>query len=323
MTEDDPIASGSLPVAARSPAKCILFGEHAVVRGGPELVAAIDLHTQVGVARGPSTHLNGDPDASRTNAYLREALARHWEGGESLAIRSTSRIPKASGLGSSAAFTASLLAALGSARGGVGRADLAARAYQTERGAQGVGSPGDTSAVVAGGYISINAEGSEALWSVAGEDTAWTVRRVSDPGWIWVVAYSGIPRSTAEAVRAVGRRLAEPDGPKLLERFRQVALEGIGAVTREDRDRTGALLTENQALLREVGVSHPRLEALIDAAIPTSLGAKLTGAGAGGSIVALPRPGRELETARRIASAGGLPFVVRVEPRGVRIVESR
>jgi len=144
---------------------------------------------------------------------------------------------------------------------------------------------------------------------------------VEDPGWTWVVAYSGIPRSTADAVRAVTARLAAADGADLLARFRSVAEDGIAAVGRGDRSRVAELLRTNQELLRTVGVSHPRLEALLEAAEPAAEGAKLTGAGAGGSIVALPAAGRETELVRRLARAGAVPFVVRPSSEGARLVE--
>lgn len=144
---------------------------------------------------------------------------------------------------------------------------------------------------------------------------------MSDPGWVWVIAYSGIPRSTADAVRAVGARLSAPGGAELLEEFRRVANEGIEAVSRGDRPAVAELLRRNQELLREVGVSHPRLEALIEAASPASEGSKITGAGAGGSVVALPIPGKETELVRRFARAGALPFVVRPTAEGASLVE--
>jgi mevalonate kinase len=137
---------------------------------------------------------------------------------------------------------------------------------------------------------------------------------------MWVVAYSGIPRSTAEAVRAVAARLGQGDGPKLLEEFRRVAEAGIAAVGAGDRAAVGRLLGRNHELLREVGVSHPRLEALVEAAAPAAEGVKLTGAGCGGSIVALAREGRELEMIRRLARAGALPFPAR-PAAGVDLVE--
>jgi len=323
MSEELPgIPARPLPVAARAPGKCIVFGEHAVVHGAPELVFAIDLVTQVFVRSAPSTRLNSDRGALRTNAYFRAAVEAGWKDGPPIDVRAISRIPRSAGLGSSGAFAASLAAALGAATGGMDRALLAQRAFEIERGAQGVGSPGDTSTVVAGGFVTINGGPGTPLWTVRAPDRTWEVRRVSDPGWVWVVAYSGIPRSTADAVRAVGARLAAPGGPELLEEFRRVASEGIDAVGRGDRSTVATLLRRNQELLREVGVSHPRLEALLEAAAPAAEGAKLTGAGAGGSVVALPVPGKETELVRRLARAGALPFVVRPAHEGASLVEA-
>jgi len=316
------IPARALPISARAPGKCIVFGEHAVVHGAPELVFAIDLATQVFVAPGSVTRLNADDEALPRNPYFRAAIETAWKDGAPVEVRTVSRIPKSAGLGSSAAFVAGLSAALSSARGGIDRATLAQQSFEIERTAQGVGSPGDTSTVVAGGFVAINGGPGDPLWSIRSPDHRWEVRRVNDPGWVWVVAYSGIPRSTADAVRAVGTRLAAPGGPELLEEFRSVATQGIEAVGRGDRPAVAELLQRNQELLREVGVSHPRLEALLEAAAPAAEGAKLTGAGAGGSVVVLPVAGKETELVRRLARAGALPFVVRPVSYGVSLVEA-
>ncbi|MCI4324489.1 MAG: hypothetical protein L3K00_01190 [Thermoplasmata archaeon] len=320
MSGSEPIPPANLPLAARAPGKCILFGEHAVVHGRAELLLAIDLPLQVGISPSARSSLNRDSAAPDTNPYFHAALERLWTGGPPVELHVTSRIPRAAGLGSSAAFSAALSAGFSAARGGVDRAGLAERAFSVERGAQGVGSPGDTAAVVAGGYVSVNGPGESELFRLTDGERRWTVRRVKDPSWSWVVAYSGIPRSTASAVRAVGERLSAPDGEALLDRFHALAEAGIRAVVAEDRAEVGRLLDENQGLLAQVGVSHPRLEALLAAARPAVVGGKLTGAGAGGSVVVLPMPGRELEAARRIARAGGLPFVVRTETNGASLV---
>jgi mevalonate kinase len=319
---DAPIPARGLPLSARAPGKCIVFGEHAVVHGAPELLFAVDLYTQVFVRAAEMTRLNADPEASARNGYFRAALERGWEAGPPVDVRAVSRIPRAAGLGSSAAFASALAAVFESARGGASRAALAQLSFEIERGAQGVGSPGDTSAVVGGGYLAVNGGSGEPLWTVSHEGQRWAVRRVADPGWVWVVAHSGIPRSTGDAVRAVGERLARSDGPDVLAQFAQVATEGIEAVARGDRPRVAELMRRNQELLREVGVSHPRLEALLEAAAPVAEAAKITGAGAGGSIVALPVLGKETELVRRLARAGGLPFVVRPAPQGAALVES-
>jgi mevalonate kinase len=321
VSEADGIPGRTLPIVARAPGKCILFGEHAVVHGGPEILLAIDLHTQVSIRSAAALSLNGDRDPRAHHPYLGPALDRFGPLPPNLEIRSVSRIPRAAGLGSSAAFVAALSAALAASGGGISRPALAAESFAIERAAQGVGSPGDTSCVVAGGLLSLNVPSENPLWEVSDGARSWPVNRLPDPSWPWLVAYSGIPRRTGDAVRAVGERLSAPDGPALLERFRAVALEGLDALRGENAEEVGELLDRNQALLAEVGVSHPRLEALLEAVRPAVYGAKLTGAGAGGSIVALPRPGRAIDALRRLTSVGAAAYSVRVATRGVELVE--
>ena len=307
--------SARWPRSARAPGKCIVFGEHGVVHGTPELLFAIDLETHVTLRASERFSLNGDVEARHSHPYFQRAVDLLWPEGPPLAATATSRIPKAAGLGSSAAFVAAFSVALMAEEDRL-PSRLAETSFQIEHGAQGVGSPGDTSAAVAGGFVSLNAEHGETLWTIREGRREWTVRRALDPGWSWVVAYSGIPRSTAEAVRAVRERLALPDGSSLLDRFRQIAEEGMDAITREDREAAGLAMQANQLLLREVGVSHPRLEELLRSVEGLAAGAKLTGAGAGGSILVLPRPGRETACLRRLARAGALAFAVRAAPTG-------
>ncbi|HTT25898.1 MAG TPA: mevalonate kinase [Thermoplasmata archaeon] len=316
----DDVPNARLPLSASAPGKCILFGEHAVVHGGPEVLFALDLRTQVVFRSAESASLNGAALAAAKNPYVTEALRALPPPGPAVALTSVSRVPRAAGLGSSAALVAALAAGLSALRGGVDRPSLAQRAFQIERGAQGVGSPGDTSAAVAGGFLALNTARGTPLWEVTDGDRSWTVRRIPDPNWTWIVADTRVPRGTGSAVRQVAERLARPDGPDLLERFRAVAEAGLDALEAEDRDRTGVRLTENQALLRELGVSHPRIEALLEVARSTCTGAKLTGAGLGGSIVALPRPGTEIATAQRLRQAGGDVYVVRPTGDGARLL---
>ena len=112
------IPARDLPLSARAPGKCIVFGEHAVVHGAPELVFAIDLSTQVFVTKGEMNRLNADAEGARRNAYFRASLEMAWKDRPPVDVRAISRIPKAAGLGSSAAFVAGLAAVLSSASGG-------------------------------------------------------------------------------------------------------------------------------------------------------------------------------------------------------------
>src|SRR2546428_442585 len=92
-------------------------------------------------------------------------------------------------------------------------------------------------------------------------------------------------------------------------------LGGLDARRRNDLAGGGRLRDRNPALLTALGVGHPMLDRLVQAARRTSYGAKLTGAGGGGSIVALSD--RPAETVEAIRAAGGKAFVVRSDPIGV------
>src|SRR5206468_1817883 len=110
---------------------------------------------------------------------------------------------------------------------------------------------------------------------------------------------SPIDTSTAEAVRQIG----------------EITLDGVRALQRKDLVAAGKLMDRNHTILTDLGVGHPSLDRLVEAARPSSYGAKLTGAGGGGSIVALTD--RPSVTAEAIRAAGGKAFIVQSDSLGV------
>ena len=76
-------------------------------------------------------------------------------------------------------------------------------------------------------------------------------------------------------------------------------------------------MTENQIMLKSIGVSSPELDSLIKAAAPTSLGAKLTGAGGGGCMIALTRNPKS--TSDAIELAGGRTLISKLGSPGMKI----
>lgn len=301
---------------ARAPGKVILFGEHAVVYGHPAVALAIDLPTTVHVTAygGGETTLSGCPEGFAKNRYLLEAAK--IAGAEGLDVRVRSGLPRASGLGSSAALSSAFLAAL--LPEPLDRVDLARKSFLAEFNAQRQGSPVDTSTVTAGGVVGVGlGSAGVKLWEVPAVEGRgpWGFTRLRDPGWTWVVAYSGLPKATGPAVKAVGERLKE-DTTHLLDRIARVTHDGSRALLEGNREEVGRQMNLNHELLVELGVGHDRLAELVEAVKGRVLGVKITGAGRGGSLVALPRPGDEAAVANLFSSEGALVFPVTVTKEG-------
>jgi mevalonate kinase len=100
----------------------------------------------------------------------------------------------------------------------------------------------------------------------------------------------------------------------------EIVLRAMDAMKENDLQALGDLMNINHALLYGVGVSDESLEWLTNAARKAgALGAKLTGAGGGGCMVALAREERLDQITEAIQRAGGRTFVAMKTDEGVRI----
>jgi galactokinase len=104
-------------------------------------------------------------------------------------------------------------------------------------------------------------------------------------------------------------------------RNRDLLRQALDLLSREDFDpkRLGALLTSHHAVLRDAqGISTPKIEGMMDAALEAgALGGKINGSGGGGCMFVLA-PGREGEVARAIEKAGGKAYPVSIGD-GIRV----
>ncbi len=119
-------------------------------------------------------------------------------------------------------------------------------------------------------------------------------------------------------------RSVKENYPSLFEPLRKVAreivLRAIDAFKENDLDTLGELMNINHGLLYGLGVSDESLEWLINASRKAgALGAKLTGAGGGGCMIALARNERLEQVLEAIMNAGGRPFMARKTDEGVKI----
>ncbi len=293
-----------------APGKLILFGEHAVVFGEPALATAIDLRTEVYARPHEEWLADGASLEAPKYRYVRAAVGRTWTGGP-LRFEIRSMIPSGGGLGSSAAVTVATLAALRAlGRVEVVPGDVAKEAFAVEHEVQGRASPIDTSTSAhGGGLLVLRERRDQFLWSVERDRRRWFLHDATLPRMSLVVGNTGISAATGPLVARV-KDLVDRD-PKAAAAVREIGtITGLALAAFRDDDlgAVGALMSRNHRLLQTLGVGHPMLDRLVGAVAPVAYGAKMTGAGGGGSIVALTD--RPNEAAAAITAAGGRAFLV-------------
>lgn len=303
-------------MAASAPGKLILFGEHAVVFGEPALSTAINLRVEVYARPHPEWLADGSSINEPRYRYVKAAIGKA-KVANPLWIEIRSMVPSGAGLGSSAAVTVATLGAFHELMGSFDVPTIAREAFDVENDVQGRASPIDTSTASAGGGVLVLRERkADFLWSIERDTRRWFLHRASLPDLDLVIGNTGISAATGPLVAKVkGRVDRDPKAAEAVREIGQITLDGLAAIRRRDLIEVGRLMDRNHALLSELGVGHPVLDRLVKAARPSSYGAKLTGAGGGGSIVALTD--RPQETADAIRVAGGKAFVVRPDPVGV------
>lgn len=130
----------------------------------------------------------------------------------------------------------------------------------------------------------------------------------------FILAHTGIKRVSGTVHKPLRERWLEGEVKvvKAYQRMTHLAREGKKALLREDWERLGHLMNENHALQRDLGGSGEQNERLIKAALESgALGAKLAGAGKGGTIIALhPEP----ETLIEALKEAGAEKILHLKP---------
>jgi mevalonate kinase len=125
---------------------------------------------------------------------------------------------------------------------------------------------------------------------------------------VFVIADTGVRGRTREAVAAVAeRRDRDPAGVEsTLDELGELATALRGDVSTGDREAIGGAMSRAHVLLNGLGVGDPALDHLVHAAMAgDALGAKLTGGGRGGCVLALARDtASAAELGERLTRAG-------------------
>ncbi|MBN1180453.1 MAG: mevalonate kinase [Anaerolineae bacterium] len=280
-------------VSASAPGKAILLGEHAVVYGQPAIAVPVNqvraTARVVPERRGSGLTVDARDIGRRVpfdaaspddplGAAVRHTLAHLNRPAPDVTIVVSSTIPIASGLGSGAAVSTAIVRALARFLGvELDPAAVSRLVYEVEKLHHGTPSGIDNTVI-------------------AYEQPVYFVRdrllETFHPGapFRLLVADSGAPSHTREVVAAV-RAGWQADPQHFEHLFTQVGQRveaARAALDAGDVPALGPLMDQNHALLVQMGVSSPPLERLVEAARRAgAAGAKLSGAGRGGNIIAL------------------------------------
>lgn len=298
-------------ISATAPGKIILFGEHAVVYGRPAIAAPVSqlraratvkpsaetwlVAADLGIRRKLLHARPNDPLATAVRLVQTAAGLTQLPG---FTLTVNSDIPVASGLGSGAAITVAAIRALAAfLQLTLSLQEISQITYQVEKIFHGTPSGIDNTVVT---Y-------EQPVFFVRGEPRPHIEPfRIGRPLRL-LIADTGVRSSTKDVVGDV-RRQWEADRPRFEALFAacgEIALAGRRAIEQGDTAELGRLINENQRWLVDMTVSSPELARLIAAALQAgALGAKLSGAGRGGNMIALVTPETEKTVQAALAQAG-------------------
>ncbi len=302
-------------VTAFAPGKIILFGEHAVVYGRPAIaVPVLQVHAEatiepvstgavlvdapdVGMHYDLSHATSDDPIAAiiRLTCEQMDVPPRRFH----LHVHST--IPVARGLGSGAAVSIAVARALaGFFQRKLNTDELSALAFQVEKLHHGTPSGIDNTVIAF----------EQPVFFVRGEPIESF--RVARP-FVVAIADTGVPAPTKVAVgdvrRAWGADRAHYDA--LFDKVGAIARSARTAIETGQIDAIGSLMNENQALLREIGVSSAQVDTLVEVALRAGArGAKVSGGGRGGNIIALVDDATRNQVGEALHDAGAINVIM-------------
>jgi len=304
---------------ASAPGKAILCGEHAVVYGHPAIAIPLtDVRATATVEAAPPASgvvfdtpdvggrwtLRSAQSPALTSLMQHTLQHLHIDAEPDLLITLSSTIPIASGMGSGAALSAALVKAL-VAHCGVtfGPAEVSELVYEAERFYHGTPSGIDNSVV---SY-------EQAIWfererSNVEQRRGPTIEplQIGAPVWL-IIGDTGVHAPTHITVGGVRERWQHDREhyTSLFGAIGQVTTDVRGALAAGDSTALGRLLNYNQELLQAIGVSSSELEQLIDAARAAgALGAKLSGGGGGGIMLAVTDETHQTIVAHALLNAG-------------------
>ena len=325
----------SSSILCSAPGRCGIIGNPTDMYGGsvlscsiePRAYALVELADRLSlVSLGRSLDIGGREDLTlRGDVYdiSKACLAELHLYDAPLRLTVWSDIPFASGLSSSSALVCATFKALSTFAGKVwNRYEFAELARSIELNRMGVVCGYQDFYMTSFGGLNYLDFREKEFYREVGKEPYATVESLSADveSLPFVLAHTGVVHSSGAVHKPIRERWL--DGDKEVRdayvRIGQLAREGKKALLTRHWSHLDALMTENHAIQRDLGGSGPDNETLIAAALQHgALGAKLAGAGGGGTIIALhPDP---TWLGDRLAEAGADRILFPVVTEGVRL----
>lgn len=284
--------------------KVILFGEHFVVYGLPSIVSAISDYTTAEIT--PVSYVDDKDfviidERPETPGYKKKKLDQQEASiklmlesinieleNKTLLVKFTGPLLAASGVGASAASCVAFARALNDEyKLDLSDSEINKMAYEGEKGYHGSRPSGvDNTAATYGGLIQF----------IKGEPPKFEHIKAQQSVEI-VMGNTGLVANTTEVVEDVRKRKEQfPEKyDSIFQRARDLIPKAGSAFKNGDFKTIGALMNKNHALLQEIEVSCDELDHLVEISLDNGAwGAKMTGTGKGGYIIALT-PGSKLQ----------------------------
>lgn len=315
-----------------APAKIILFGEHFVVYNKPAILASVTKRIKVGIHLNNSKTINIKSDLGIEASYKESdfniikgannsqtTLYPLYESARSvlsernqilgLDIVVNSEFPYGLGLGSSAASCVATVAAVDSLFHKPDKQYVCDKAIKSER------------------LIHNNSSGADCYISTFG-GLMYYIKNTSlnriycRKDLSLIIGNTGIRHSTGALVSLVKKFKDENSSlfNDLSRHAGNICRDAVTAITKGDERKLGKLMRENHTLLQQIGVSHDKIDYLVNVCVENgALGAKLTGAGGGGIMIALVPQEEKLKIISTIEKNGFECIDVEIDFNGLML----
>lgn len=313
---------------ASAPGKIILFGEHFVIYGIKAVLCSTDkritatsqfMDEKIIRIRSAFGESEMDIDSLDNLENVQQKFMRPFfhiakktlmenSTKQGIEIIIESEIPPGVGLGSSSAACVAVTASVNGLFRKLSKDEIVKLAIQAERTIFEQNSGADASVSTFGGLVSYDLK--EGFQPIPSRNNL-----------SFIISNSAQVHNTQDVVRQV-RQFKEKNEDlfnKLCREEMDIVNNAVTSLKENNLNELGSLMLKNHELLRQIGVSTEKIDLLIKEAKKTAHGAKITGAGGGGCIIALvdnSNTKNTLDNLRKISDC----FITKIDYNGLQYV---